>query len=75
MHCLVVKRPDRFIQKVLPYKALRLVKYSMLSAIKKILCYFDTEQRRKAMALVEELSDDSEVWQILQRYNIYSKKA
>ena len=42
---------------------------------KKYQDYFDTEQRRKAMALVEELSDDSEVWQILQRYNIYSKKA
>jgi hypothetical protein len=36
---------------------------------KKYQDYFDTDQRRKAMALVEELSD-AEVWQILQRYDV-----
>ena len=41
---------------------------------KKYQDYFDTAQRRKAMALVKELSD-SEVWEILQRYDLYSKKA
>ena len=41
---------------------------------KKYQDYFDTTQRRRAMALVEELSD-SEVWHILQRYDVYSKES
>lgn len=38
---------------------------------KKYLDYFDKSQRRKAMALVEMLSDP-DTWDILKRYDTYS---